>query len=226
MSKMCLIIGESGTGKSTSLRNLDPSETYLINVLDKALPFRGYKKNYRMTTRPTETEPAVQGNLFITDKPSKIIEVIKNVSTNLPHIKNLIIDDFQYIIASQYMNRAMEKGYERFSEIGQQTWLILKALSDARPDLNTYVLSHSTTDDKGRYKPKTIGKMLDSMIVIEGMFTIVLHSLIVDERYMFMTQNDGIHMAKSPMGMFEDKLIDNDLKHISDVIRDYSDDEI
>lgn len=219
MSNTTLIIGESGAGKSSSLRNLDPSETYIINVLDKPLPFRGYKKNY---WRSTKENP--NGNYFPSDEAHKIIGCIKAVNDK-PHIKNLIIDDFQYIMANEFMRRALERGYDKFSDIAKQAWAIIKELTLTRPDLFCFVLSHSEIDITGKVKCKTIGKMLDDKITLEGMFTVVLHAQVIDGQYKFLTQNNGMFMAKSPLGMFDESLIDNDLQIVRDKMTQYFEEE-
>lgn len=221
MSNTILIIGESGTGKSSSIRTLNHEETIIINVLDKPLPFKGFKKKY--ISKSTEERKA---NIFSTDKYAKIIESISTVDKNRPEIKNLIIDDFQYIMANAFLSRALERGYDKFTEIGQQAWQIIRALQSCREDLRCFVLSHSDVDQSGKAKCKTIGKMLDDKICLEGMFTIVFHSIAHDGKYKFLTQNDGVHLAKSPLGMFESKYIDNDLQYINSKIEQYFNEDI
>lgn len=221
MSTTILIIGESGTGKSSSIRTLNHQETIIINVLDKPLPFKGFKNKY--ISKSTDDKKA---NIFSTDKYSKIIESINAVDKNRPEIKNLIIDDFQYIMANAFLTRALERGYDKFTEIGQQAWQIIRSLQSCREDLKCYVLSHSDVDQSGKSKCKTIGKMLDDKICLEGMFTIVFHSMSHDGKYKFLTQNDGVHLAKSPLGMFESKYIDNDLQFIGSKIEEYFNEDI
>jgi ABC-type dipeptide/oligopeptide/nickel transport system ATPase component len=221
MSNTILIIGESGSGKSTSIRSLNPLETVIINVLDKPLPFKGFKKNYiKMATEDKKV------NYFATDEANKIKQAIDKVNQTRPEVKNIIIDDFQYIMANEFMRRALERGYDKFSEIGQKTWDLIKHISQGREDINCFILSHSHSDDSGKIKCKTIGKMLDDKICVEGMFTIVLHALTSDNKYKFLTQNDGTHLAKSPLGMFKEKYIDNDLLEINKAINDYFNDDI
>jgi hypothetical protein len=221
MSNTSLIIGESGTGKSTSLEHLNPKETFIINVLDKPLPFRGYKKNY------TKLSPdGSQGNYYASDDYSSLIRCIRNINNKRPEIKNLVIDDWQYTMCNEFMRRATETGFTKFTEIGQHAWSIIRELVGCREDLYCFVLSHSDTDANGKYKCKSIGKMLDEKITIEGMFTIVLHTQIMDGAYRFLTQNDGAHIAKSPRGMFEDKYIANDLAFVKDKMDHYYHEDI
>lgn len=215
MSNLVLIIGESGSGKSTSIRNLDPNETFIINVLNKPLPFRGALNNYKLKTKESD------GNYYSTDDYYKIIKTIEAISESAPNVKNIIIDDFQYIMANEFMRRAMEKSYDKFTEIGQHAWQLLKACEQARSDLCFFVLSHSDESASGKVKCKTIGKMLDNTICIEGIFTTVLHSIVSDGKYKFLTQNNGTLMAKSPMGMFESEFIENDLNIVKQKMSEY-----
>lgn len=217
MSNASLIIGESGTGKSTSLRNLNPAETFIINVLNKPLPFRGGKKSYT----PLSTD-GLTGNYYSTDDHATILRTIRFVNTKRPEIKTLIIDDFQYIMCNEYMSRAMERGFDKFAEIGQHAHGILKALPTLREDLDIFVLSHSEPNENGKMKVKTIGKMIDNNVTFEGMFTMVLQTEISDGAYSFITQGDARHIAKSPMGMFEGRTVPNDLAFVKDMMTAYN----
>lgn len=207
MGNSTLIMGESGTGKSTSIRNLDPKETFIINVLDKPMPFKGYKKTYI----PVKGN---SGNYFSTDDHSLILKIIDYINNERMDIKNVIIDDFQYIMCNEFMRRASERGFDKFTEIAQHAWAIAKACAASRDDLYFFILSHTENDGNGKVKCKTIGKMIDDKVTLEGMFTVVLHSLLCDGKYKFLTQNDGHHIAKSPMNMFDYSLVDNDLLKI------------
>lgn len=213
MSNLTLIIGESGTGKSTSIRNLSPAETFIINVIGKPMPFRGFNKKYSSDMK----------NYISTDDYYKIVKTLSAISENekYKNIKNIIIDDFQYIMANEFMRRASEKGWEKFTEIGQHAFDVIEKCSNLRKDLFVFILSHSEEGTNGKMKVKTIGKMLDEKITIEGMFTTVMHTIMVDGKYRFLTQSDGHHIAKSPMGMFDDTYINNDLLEIKNVMIDY-----
>lgn len=216
MAFITLIMGESGTGKSSSIRTLNPEETFIINVLNKPLPFQGSRKNY------VQKEG---GNYYATTDHNAIKRVMK-VAAARESIKTIIIDDFQYVMATEFMNRAMEKGFDKFSEISQHAFqIITEAQAIKRDDLNIIFVSHTEIDINGNYKCKTIGKMLDQHITLEGMFTTIFHSLLIDEQYKFLTQHDGKHIAKSPMGMFDSKLIDNDLNDILNKMNFYLENE-
>lgn len=218
MSNTVLVIGQSGSGKSTSLRNLDPKTTFIINVLDKPLPFRGFKKNYKPVNKDG-------GNYYTTSNWANVIKCIDMVNTTRPDITTLVIDDWQYILAYEFMNRVSEKGFDKFSELANHGWSTIDNCMRTRSNLTCFILAHSDVDATGRSKCKTIGKMLDEKITIEGLFTTVLHSRVVDGNYMFQTQYDGEFLAKSPMGMFEEFLIPNDLATVKDAIESYFNDE-
>ncbi|QDP46404.1 MAG: hypothetical protein GOVbin1709_66 [Prokaryotic dsDNA virus sp.] len=224
MSQEILIIGESGSGKSTSLENLDPKETFIVNVGNKPMPFRGWKGNY---TKLSKENP--QGNYIESDRASTIVQTMKHIDENMPHIKNVIIDDFQYIMANEYMRRANERGFDKFTEIGLHAWEIATAGKNMREDINFVMIGHAeqSTDLSGsrRLKFKTVGKLVDNVITMEGMFTVVLFtdvSLNADgERiYNFITQSDGTTTAKSPRDMFEFK-IPNDISNVIKTINEY-----
>jgi len=215
MGNATLILGESGSGKSTSLRELDNKTTVIINVLDKPLPFKGYRSKYNLESK----------NYLATDNAEIILRAIKKVNDERPDITTLIIDDFQYILANEFMRRASEIGYRKFTDIGSNAWKIVKALTDSRGDLDCFILTHNYIDVDGKSKIRTIGKMLDDKVNLEGMFTVILHTMFVEGQYKFLTNSDGIHMAKSPMGMFTDKLIDNDLLYVKKTINNYNQQE-
>jgi len=221
MSNAILVIGESGTGKSTSIRNLDNKETFIINVLGKTLPFKGANKTYSNVSQDWS-----EGNSYSSSDNTKVIKAIKYINNSRLDIKNLIIDDFIYLMSSEFMEKALIKGFDKFSEMAKNAWDIIRCVSSCRDDLFCVILTHSETTNEGKVKCKTLGKMLDDKINIEGMFTTVLHSLIVDGEYKFLTQNNGQFMAKSPMGMFDKKLIDNDLSFAKQRMTSYLDEDI
>jgi hypothetical protein len=221
MSNTSLIIGESGTGKSTSIRNLDPSETFIINVLNKPLPFKGYKKSYTLVSADGSL-----GNYYSSDKYSNIEIVIKKINAKRLEIKTLIIDDFQYLMSSEFMDRALERGYDKFSEIGKHAYDLLKLLPTFREDLDIFILTHSECNESGKMKIKTIGKMLDEKIVIEGMYAMVLQTELINGTYNFITQGDARHIAKSPLGMFDQRNIPNDLSFVKQKMSAYYNEDL
>ncbi|MHB9161383.1 MAG: AAA family ATPase [Nitrosotalea sp.] len=221
MSNTILVMGESGSGKSSSIRNLNPKETFILNVIDKPLPFKGYKKNYhKLSVDGTE------GNYYVSDDNGGILRTINLINTKRLDIINLVIDDFQYTMGNEFMRRAKERGYEKFTEIGQNAWSIINHLTKTRGDLNCIVLSHTDSNEQGKMKLKTIGRMLDDKITLEGMFTVILQTTTIDNQYRFITQSDGQHIARSPQGMFDQKYIDNDLSYVLQKMKEYFEDDI
>lgn len=221
MSNTALIIGESGTGKSTSIRNLNPKETFIINVLNKPLPFRGYKKQYTQVS-----VDGLTGNYYASNNYNHIELVVQKVNAKRPDIKTLIIDDFQYLMANEFMSRALERGYDKFSEIGKHAYDLLKLLTTLREDLDIFVLTHSEPNELGKMKIKTIGKMIDQNVTIEGMYATVLQTEISDGSYSFITQGDARHIAKSPMGMFAQRNIPNDLLFVKQRMHEYFNEDV
>lgn len=211
MSIATLILGESGTGKSTSLRNLDPAHTFLIQAVKKPLPFKAKGWKTRQTLKD-------EGNVMQTDDAVLIEKLIRNS----PH-EVVVVDDFQYVMANEYMRRTDEKGYDKFVDIGKNAWNVLRAAADVAAHRRVYILAHTETDTFGRTKIKTIGKMLDEKITLEGMVTIVLRTQVRDGHYTFATQNNGSDTTKSPMGMFSEQFIENDLAAVDAAIFDYYD---
>lgn len=196
----CFILGHSGTGKSTSLRNFKSTEILHINVMSKPLPFKG---------RFAET--------YNGDDYGEIAKAI-----NRTKCKSIVIDDAQYLMANEFMRRSFEKGYDKFTEIGYNFWTLVNSVTADLPyDVIVYFLMHTDQDDNGNEKAKTIGKLLDEKICIEGMTSVVLKTAVKDGTYSFLTQNNGHDTVKSPLGMFKTYEIDNDLKAVDTAIRSY-----
>lgn len=212
MSNLIVILGESGTGKSTSIRNLDPKETFIINVLSKPLPFRSYKKLYN-----TEDKK----NYIETDNYSIILNWLRRINEKASHIKTVVIDDFSFLMNNEFMRRCKETGYTKFTEMGANVFDILELCKSFRPDLYCYVMCHTEKDHAGVIKPKTVGKMTADYVGIAERVSVVLHTQIIDMQYRFLTQNDGVHVAKSPVDMFDNLYIDNDLSAIRKTIDEY-----
>lgn len=215
MGNIVLILGSSGSGKSTSTRNLPSGETFFINVLDKPLPFRGYKKKYNETKK----------NYFATDDYLKIISYIRAINERRLEIKNIIIDDFNFILSNEYMRRAKENGFTKFTEMGVHTFDIVEELKKLRDDLFCFIMSHTEVDHEGIIKPQTVGKIVPNKVSLEGRITTVLHSRVIGGEFKFLTQFDGLYCAKSPMGLFDDLYIDNDLQLVREKMVQYFEEE-
>ena len=210
MSIATMILGESGTGKSTSLRNMKASDVLLIQAIKKPLPFRSKEwKHYDADKAPT-------GNIHVRDESESIISAMQKTKKKI-----IVLDDFQYVLANEFMRRSAEVGFTKFSEIGKHAWDILMCAAELPDDVRVYILAHTETTESGKVKVKTIGKMLDDKITLEGMLTIVLRTSVVNGNYLFSTQNNGSDTVKSPMGLFEDETIENDLAAVDAAIQEY-----
>lgn len=212
MSIATLVLGESGTGKSASLRNLDPKSTLLIQPVKKPLPFRSPGWGY------FDRETNKTGNIFVSDQSAEIIALMERTARPV-----IVIDDFQYVLANEYMRRTAETGYGKFTDIAKHAWEIFNAANALPADKRVYFLSHTAVDEGGITKIKTIGRMLDEKITVEGLFTIVLRTLVVDQQYLLSTRNNGSDTVKSPMQLFESERIDNDLEAVDVAICRYYD---
>ena len=225
MAHSVLVIADSGSGKSTSIRDLDPKETFIINIANKPLPFKGWKKNY---TAITKDNP--KGNMATTATAAGIMKAMMHVNDKMPHIKNLVVDDWQYMSSFEYFDRADEKGYDKFTSIAKNLAQVAKMPKDMRDDLYIFFLTHSeeSTDVNGhrKVKAKTVGKMIDNALTLEGLFSIVLFGKVVKDKedklnYVFETCNNGENTCKSPDGMFENARISNSLKLVKNAIIEY-----
>ena len=226
---MICICGESGSGKTTSIRNLNPEETFIITTTGKRPGIPGAKKKYR-NLNTAGKNPEELGNFYTTISVDNVATMLKLINSKMTWIKYVIIDDFQYFMAFEAMDRAKEKGYEKFTEMAQHAYSVLKNAMNLRDDLYIVVSTHSENigDRVNQYlKIKTLGKMLDSVITLEGLFTYVLFTTIEKDeenkpKYMFKTNSDGTCTAKSPMGLFDELLIDNDLNMVISRIKEYN----
>lgn len=206
MSIATLILGNSGSGKSTSLRNLDPAHTLLIQCIKKPLPFRPLGWKTRETLRS-------EGNVIQTDSPAMIEKIMRGS----PH-EIVVIDDYQAVMVNELMARSSETGYAKFSDIGKSAWNIFRAAGDLAANRRVYILAHTQTDDFGNVRMKTVGKLVDATLVPEGFFTIVLRTEVTNGNYLFSTQTNGQDCAKSPINMFNERHIANDLKMVDESI--------
>lgn len=204
MAQMVLIMGESGTGKSTSMRNCDPVTTAVVNPVGKPLPFKGSGK-FEMLNSETESR--------------KICKFMKEQAA--AGKKLLVVDDFQYILSVPYMNRIKENGWDKWNDFGANYFEIIEVCKELPDDVIVAYMTHTETLDNGVTTIKLIGKLLREKITIEGLFTIVLRTGVNEGKYYFYTQNSGKDTVKSPMGMFPAYAIDNDLNYVADKIRNF-----
>ena len=224
------IVGESGTGKSTSLRNLNPETTFIISTTGKPLPFRAWKKKYI----PIKIEGKnVSGNYYVSSKWDQILKILQIIDKMMPHIKQVIIDDFQYVLSYEFVDRATEVGYTKFSELAQHAMEILRYSEKMREDCKMIFLTHSENvgdNVNPKFVIKTVGKLFCENATLEGLFTYIFFTKVSEGdsgrmEYKLITNNDGTCVAKTSFGMFEDLEIDNDLNEIIHVIDAYNEGE-
>ena len=224
-SKLIAIVGPSGTGKSTSIRSLNPKETFIINVARKELPFRGAEKLYNVESK----------NYMEVDDIPQITALLGTINEKAPHIKNIIMDDAIYAMSFLMMRKANEIGFNKFVTLAKDVTNMLTTARKLRNNLKIFYVTHSETiEDDGRIvgqKIKTIGKALDNQIVLEGLFTIALYTHVEENKdgipiYSFVTNRYRNYPAKSPMGMFENTLIPNDLQVVCNIIDEYYQDDV
>lgn len=233
-----LVLADSGFGKSTSLgkipelniEGLDPKKTFLISVTNKGLPFRGWRKDYIHV--PLDGAPK-EGNFLISNDGNQIRKFLEYFIANRPDIENYVIDDTNYIMQDYYMDNSLAKGYEVFKHIGAFMNGIFKAVYNLPQEKNFVMMMHYEleADNTGfgspKYKAKTVGKAVDQYITIEGKFEVVLYGKqsIDDQKKVvkqFVTNFDGQFPAKSPVGMFEELYIPNDMGYVVSKIDEYN----
>jgi hypothetical protein len=231
MSDLIAIAGGSGSGKTTSLRNLNPTETFIVSITGKPLPFKGFKKNY--TPLRKESNGYI-GNFYKSKNADDVVKIFKLVSMTMPNIKQIIIDDSNYLMSFEVMERANEKGWDKSTQIAKHYYDMLDAALNLREDLKVVILSH--IENLGdtlnpQWKLKTAGKMLDTQLNVDGLFTYILYTNIVagedgKPSYSFRTNTlDGSDTCKTPMGCFEEMYIDNDLQLVLNKIDKYNNEQ-
>lgn len=201
MGVAVLVLGASGSGKSASMRNFKENDVRILNVASKPLPFRNVNK---LKKADKATYAMIKG-------------AVKSGQT-----LSYVVDDAQYLMAFESFDKINETGYAKFSAMAKNYEDMLRTIQeDTSPDTIVYVMQHIDKDEDGNIKAKTLGKMLDQQLTIEGLFSIVLLAKAEERRHFFVTQSDGTNPCKSPMGMFDEIEIDNDLKMVDDTIREY-----
>lgn len=200
MAVLVMVYGHSGSGKSASLRNFNPEQVSVVNVLGKPLPFRTKMKTYT-----TNDYGKIDAYMHKTPK------------------KSIVIDDATYLMTGEFMRNAKVAGYQKFTDMAANFNALLMRAKELPDDVIVYFFGHSDKDADGGEKFKTIGKLLDEKVCVEGYFTIVLKTVVQDGRYLFSTRNDGMDTVKTPLGMFNDAMIENDLAAVDKTIREYYD---
>ena len=197
MAKLVLVIARSGTGKSSSLRNLKPTEAAVVLCSGKDLPFRHELKT------------------FVPKGYEDIFAIIKQSTKPI-----IVIDDANYLMSFEEMNRVNETGYAKFTQMASNMFRIFKSIIDKESDQIFYILAHQAEDEDGQIRFKTSGKMLSDKVVLEGLTNIVLTTEVIDDEFVFITKTNG-RGVKVPLGMFETPHIPNDLKLVDQAIRKF-----
>jgi hypothetical protein len=219
-SKLIGVVGSTGTGKSTSIKHLDPKETYIINVAKKELPFKGADKLYNAENK----------NYKEIDDANEITRLLKTISEKATHIKNIVIEDSNYIMGFSIVSKATEIGFTKFSIMARDMVELFREARKLRDDLKVFYFTHpETIEESGEvigYKIKTAGKLIDNQIVLEGLLTICLYTYVDENKdgtstYNFVTNRFRKYPAKSPDGMFTDIKIPNNLQEVVNKIDEY-----
>lgn len=219
-SKLIGIVGSTGTGKSTSIKHLNPKETYIINTAKKELPFKGADKLYNAENK----------NYKEVDEITEITRLLKTISEKAPHIKTIVIEDSNYMMSFRMADKATEVGYTKFTILAKDMVELFREARKLRDDLKVFYFTHpETIEDGGEivgYRIKTSGKMLDNQINLEGLFTICLYTHVEEAKdgtatYNFVTNRFKKYPAKSPDGMFDEVKIPNNLQIVVDTIDKY-----
>lgn len=219
MSKLIGLVGDTGAGKSSSIQYLDPKETYIINVSGKELPFRGSSKLYNVENK----------NYKEVEDAKDVLQLLKTLSEKAPQIKQVIIEDGNYLMGFNLVNKATETGYTKFSVMAQDMKNLIQGAKKLRDNLTVIYFSHQEeAEDSGEvvnYKMKTAGKLIDSQIKLEGLFTVVIYAVPETKgektEYNFYTNRYKKFPAKSPAGMFPEIKMENNLKTVIETVNKY-----
>lgn len=230
MAELLAVVGESGSGKTTSVRNLNPEKTFIISTTGKRPGIKGANKKY---SNFVIQDGKISGNFYASSNVDQIGKVLQIVDKKMPHITTIVVDDYQYVMGFEAMDRAKEKSFDKFTDIAQHAYQVLKTAMNLRDNLNVVILSHSENIGDSitpMYRMKTLGKMLNSVITLEGLFTYVFFTTILRDddnnpSYKFVTNSDGTCTAKSPMGLFDSLYIDNDLNYVIECIKKYNEED-
>lgn len=193
-----LLIGKSGSGKSTSLRNFTKEEVAVVNVLGKPLPFKS------------------DINAPKCDDYATILRAIATTKK-----KTIVIDDANYLITNEFMNQSTVKGFDKYNTMANNFFNLINGIKNIEGGKTVYLIMHEDSDDEGNVKPKTIGKLLDDKVNIQGMFTICIRAMYNNGNYIFRLKTNGSDCVKTPFGMFDDEEMENDLKAFDKVVREY-----
>jgi adenylate kinase family enzyme len=230
MANKVLILGHPGSGKTSSARGLDPKSTFIICPDEKALPFKGWRNNYKTVLGENGKIDLANTNLYQTTSPQVVKQLLKAISESKPETKVVLIDTITSLMISEVMKRMGEKGFEKFNDFASDVYQIIKMIDGLRADLTVIVVAHveENYDAEGSLRVSFMvpgGKLLKEKIKVDGMFTTVLYTEVEvkDSKpsYYFLTQNNGKNSCKSPEGMFSEMRIPNDLTLVLNRIKEY-----
>ena len=226
MSNVICLAGLSNTGKSTSLKYLEPSETFIVSCTNKQLQIPGFRKKY---IKVSIEDNKLVGNWLVSNDYARIAKILKVVSQSRPDIKTVVIDDLNYLLSNEIMNSAEEKGFEKFTRQAKNYYDIINNAQNLRDDLTVVMISHiinDGTDTEPCWKLYTSGKMLDKTVNLDGLFSYIIYTdKYVDEndevQYRFMTRTNGNDTCRSVAGCFADKYIEPNMKLVIDTINKF-----
>ena len=227
MSNLICLAGQSNTGKSTSLRTLDPKSTFIISCTNKQLQIPGFRKKY---TKVEIKDKKLIGNWYVSNNYAQIGKVLSAISTTRPEIKVVVLDDINYLLSNETFENALDKGYTKFSVMAKNYYDLLANCQLLRDDLTVVVITHTEnygTDMDPQYRMWTTGKMLTQQINLDGMFSYIIYSdrYIEDTddevHYRFKTRTDGNDTCRSVAGCFTEKYIEPDMKAVIDRINEF-----
>lgn len=219
MAKLIGIVGDTGSGKSSAVKYLNPKETYIINVAGKELPFKGSEKIYNEGSK----------NYAVLDTAQDVLDKIEKISEKAPHIKTVVIEDANYLFGFTMVDKATEVGYTKFSLMAQHIKNLVQGIKKQREDLVVFYLSHyeevMDTGEVTTHKMKTAGQLVDKEIKLDGLFTTVLYAIVEGKEsapdYVFITNRYKKYPAKTPMGMFKELKMENNLQVVRDTVVEY-----
>ena len=195
-----LLIGKSGSGKSASMRNFKKEDIAIVNVLGKPLPFKN-----DLNAPKCDDYKTILAAIEKTDK------------------KTIVIDDANYLITNEFMAKSSIKGFDKYNELANNFWNLIQGIKNIEGGKTVYLIMHEDSDENGNIKPKTIGKLLDDKVNIQGMFTVCIRSMFENGNYIFRLKTNGQDCVKTPIGMFAEEEMENDLKKVDEIVRDYYD---
>lgn len=231
MSNIIALAGLSNSGKSTSLKYLDPEETFIVSCTNKQLQIPGFRKKY---PKIKVEDGKLSGNWLISNNYTQIEKIMKVVSKTRPEIKVIVLDDCNYLLSNETFANVMTKGYEKFNILAKNYYDLIQTCQDLRDDLVVVFISHIEnfgTDIDPEYRLWTTGKMLTNQINLDGLFSYIIYSeRYVDDKdeevkYRFKTRTDGNDTCRSVAGCFEDKYIEPNMKTVIDTINSFENGE-